>query len=87
MNPRTFQPYRFSLALLSAILTIHPRDFRWKEPPYEYEYDRLPIDLILGDSSLRENLERSVELNSLQSCWETELSEYLEWREPFLLYR
>jgi uncharacterized protein YbbC (DUF1343 family) len=87
MNPRTFQPYRFSLALLSAILTIHPRDFRWKEPPYEYEYDRLPIDLILGDSSLRESLGGSVGLNSLQSSWEAELSEYLEWREPFLLYR
>jgi hypothetical protein len=36
---------------------------------------------------LRENLEGSVELNSLQSSWEKELREYLEWREPFLLYR
>ena len=86
-NPLTFRPYRFSLALLSAILANHRQDFRWKEPPYEYEYNRLPIDLILGDSSLRENLEGSVELNSLQSSWETELSKYLEWRESFLLYR
>jgi uncharacterized protein YbbC (DUF1343 family) len=86
-NPLTFQPYRFSLSLLSAILANHRRDFRWKEPPYEYEYNRLPIDLILGDSSLREHLEGSEELNSLQSLWKEELREYLEWREPFLLYR
>jgi uncharacterized protein YbbC (DUF1343 family) len=86
-NSLTFQPCRFSLALLSAILAIHRRDFRWKEPPYEYEYNRLPIDLILGDSSLREHLEGSEELNSLQSLWKEELREYLEWREPFLLYR
>ena len=85
--PLTFRPYRLSLALLSAILAKHGPDFRWKEPPYEYEYSRLPIDLILGDSSLRENLEGFVELNSLQASWEKELAQYLEWREPFLLYR
>jgi uncharacterized protein YbbC (DUF1343 family) len=85
-NPVTFHPYRLSLALLSAILAIHGRDFKWKEPPYEYEYSRLPIDLILGDSSLRESLEGSVEMNSLQSSWEKDLRNYLEWREPFLLY-
>jgi uncharacterized protein YbbC (DUF1343 family) len=86
-NPLTFQPYRLSLALLAAILALHGRDFRWKEPPYEYEYSRPPIDLILGDSSLRENIEGMVEPASLQSSWEAELSNYLEWREPFLLYR
>jgi uncharacterized protein YbbC (DUF1343 family) len=86
-NSLTFQPYRFSLALLSAILAVHGPDFRWKEPPYEYEYHRLPIDLILGDSSLRERLDGSVELNLLWSSWEAELTEYLDWREPFLLYR
>ena len=86
-NPLTFQPYRLSLALLSAVLAIHGTDFRWKEPPYEYEYHRPPIDLILGDSSLRERLEGTEDLGSLQSSWEKDLSSYLEWRKPFLLYR
>ncbi len=86
-NPLSFRPYRFSLALLSAILANHREDFRWKDPPYEYEYHRMPIDLILGDSSLRNNLERLVGLDFLQSSWEVELSQYLEWRESFLLYR
>jgi len=36
---------------------------------------------------LREDLEGLVELNSLQASWEKELDQYLEWREPFLLYR
>jgi uncharacterized protein YbbC (DUF1343 family) len=87
INPGTFRPYRLSLALLASILTDYRRDFAWREPPYEYEYSRPPIDLILGDSSLRESLERSVELSSMESSWEAELSGYLEWREPFLLYR
>jgi uncharacterized protein YbbC (DUF1343 family) len=86
-DPLTFRPYRLSLALLAAVLGVHRRDFTWKEPPYEYEYSTPPIDLILGDSSIRKNLERSVELGSMESSWEAELREYLEWREPFLLYR
>jgi uncharacterized protein YbbC (DUF1343 family) len=86
-DPRAFRPYRLSLALLSAVLALHGPDFRWKAPPYEYEYSRLPIDLILGDDSLREDIEKSVELDSLLSLWEKELDEYREWREPFLLYR
>jgi uncharacterized protein YbbC (DUF1343 family) len=85
-DPRTFQPYRCSLALLAVILGTHGLDFKWKEPPYEYEYKRLPIDLILGDSSLRKQLEVFADLDSLQSSWEGELREYLNWREPFLLY-
>jgi len=85
-NPLSFRPYRFSLALLSAILANHRQDFRWKEPPYEYEYTKLPIDLILGDSSLRKNLEGLAELNPLEPSWDEELSEYLEWRKSFLLY-
>lgn len=86
-NPFTFRPYRLSLSLLSAIVALHGSSFTWKEPPYEYEYNKPPIDLILGDSSLRENIERSASLDSLQVLWEKELDEYLEWREPFLLYR
>jgi uncharacterized protein YbbC (DUF1343 family) len=85
-NPFAFRPYRLSLALLSAILDAHGPDFRWKDPPYEYEYSRMPIDLILGDSSLRVSIEESVELSSLEASWEKELGEYLEWREPFVLY-
>lgn len=86
-NPRTFRPYRCSLAVLAAILGAHGPDFSWKDPPYEYEYERLPIDLILGDLFFRKELENFVDLDSLQSSWEGELMQYLEWREPFLLYR
>jgi hypothetical protein len=47
----------------------------------------MPIDLILGDFSLRKNLEGLVELDSLHHSWGAELSDYLDWRESFLLYR
>jgi uncharacterized protein YbbC (DUF1343 family) len=78
-----YRPYSCSLALLRTILSLHRTRFKWKEPPYEYEHEKLPIDLILGNSSLRERLEEGREF---EGTWDDELKEYTEWREPYLIY-
>jgi uncharacterized protein YbbC (DUF1343 family) len=82
-DPRAYRPYSLSLALLREILRLHRKDFAWKEPPYEYEYERLPIDLILGDPTLRKRLEKGT---STARLWEGDVKSYLEWRAPYLLY-
>ncbi|MBN2032592.1 MAG: DUF1343 domain-containing protein [Deltaproteobacteria bacterium] len=82
-SPKKCRPYSLSLALLREILYRHRPDFTWKNPPYEYEYQRLPIDLILGDSTLRQRLEDGI---SIEGIWDDELKSYKEWRAPYLLY-
>ena len=59
-DPEVFMPYRTSLVLLQAIFQLYPEEFSYKNPPYEYEFERLPIDLILGDQAVREALEQGV---------------------------
>lgn len=81
-----YRPYRTSLALLTSIIAIHREQFAWKEPPYEYEYKKLPIDLILGDSSLRREIEKGEKLFELEKTWIKDLNDFTEWRNPFLLY-
>lgn len=87
LDPLSFRPYFLSLSLLRAILSAHGDRFEWRSPPYEYEFERLPIDLILGDRSLREDLERGEDMDRIRKKWEPELLKFLEWRESFLLYR
>jgi len=82
-DPMTYRPYALSLALLREILKRHREAFSWKEPPYEYEYERMPIDLILGDEMLRERLDKE-EIS--ERLWSHELDNYLAWRKSFLLY-
>jgi uncharacterized protein YbbC (DUF1343 family) len=48
-----FEPYRTALVLLAAMRRLWPREFQWREPPYEYERKRMPIDLIAGTSAVR----------------------------------
>lgn len=86
-DPILFRPYFFSIAMLSAVGLCHGDRFRWKKPPYEYESEKMPIDLILGDRSLREGIERGTDPAELQDKWEEEVREFKEWREGFLLYR
>ncbi|MDZ7698301.1 MAG: DUF1343 domain-containing protein [Deltaproteobacteria bacterium] len=82
-----YQPYWTSLTLLKAILDTHSSDFRWSGPPYEYEYQKKPIDMILGDPILRKNLEAGESLSGLRDRWLPELKDFLEWRKPYLIYR
>ena len=86
LDHRAYRPYFMTIALLAAILEIHRDEFEWKDPPYEYEYERLPIDLILGDIALRRALEEGSDILGERKKWELELQDYSEWRKPYLLY-
>ena len=43
-----YEPVRTALAILQLLRTSYPNQFRWKEPPYEYEYEKLPIEILCG---------------------------------------
>lgn len=85
-NPETFLPYRTSIAMLQAVMCLYPDQFSYKEPPYEYEYERLPMDLILGDSALRKALEEGESVISLEERWQPELEQFQQKRKKYLLY-
>jgi uncharacterized protein YbbC (DUF1343 family) len=86
-DPGLFKPYRTGLALLQ-ILWARYRDegFGWREPPYEYETERLPIHLLLGDEELRRGLEAGTDLRELEQGWSGALAAWEEARAPYLLY-
>lgn len=85
-NPLKFLPYRTSLALLQAIMVLFPNDFEFKHPPYEYEYERFPLDLILGDVSLKQALARGEDLLDLEKEWQRDLKGFKELRKSVFLY-
>jgi uncharacterized protein YbbC (DUF1343 family) len=85
-EPNDFQPCRTSLTLLQAVLRCHSDLFQWKPPPYEYEYERMPIDLILGDRRIRKQLTEMTPIAELEASWQKELRAFEEMRQDFLLY-
>jgi len=86
LDPSTYRPFITTMALLRVILENHGDRFAWKDPPYEYEYEKLPIDIILGDSELRRKIEGGTELSLLEDKYLVDLNDFLEWRRSYLLY-
>ncbi|MCI5135686.1 MAG: DUF1343 domain-containing protein, partial [Candidatus Electrothrix sp. AW2] len=85
-EPQTFRSYRLSLALYQALFQLYPGEFAYKQPPYEYEYDLLPMDLILGDQQLRHAVEQGADIIELERSWENERKSFDALRQAVFLY-
>jgi uncharacterized protein YbbC (DUF1343 family) len=85
-DTQRFMPYRTSLSLLQSIRHCHDADFDWKAPPYEYEYNKLPIDLILGDPQIRKQICGHTPIGTLETDWQSGLKAFDDLRRNYFLY-
>ena len=81
-----FQPVITGIAIVKVIYELYPNDFQWKEPPYEYVFDKNPFDVVAGSATLRSQIETSTPLADIQESWQAQLSEFNVHREAYLLY-
>jgi uncharacterized protein YbbC (DUF1343 family) len=81
-----FRPVATAVALLAAVRRAHPDRFAWSDPPYEYEYDRPPIDLIAGTDAVRLAIDGGTEAKLIAASWAAEEETFRTARRPFLLY-
>ena len=57
-----------------------------KQPPYEYEHEKMPIDLIIGDGDVRRRIEAFDSFSDIEAEWQPGLEEYNEMRKKYQLY-
>ncbi|MDH4130083.1 MAG: DUF1343 domain-containing protein [Spirochaetota bacterium] len=81
-----FKPYLTGLAIIKAIIKLYPNNFEWKQAPYEYEYIKLPIDLLIGNQNIRKKLHNNTDLYYIESSWLNNLNDFLNIRNKYLLY-
>jgi len=86
IDRNAFTPVITGVAIISAIRRLYPDGFQWKQPPYEYVYDKLPFDVINGSSQLREGIEAGKPMAEIEERWRDGLREFGERRETYLLY-
>ena len=82
-----FKPFLTSLALLRAIAELYPHDLKWRTEPYEFVSDRLAIDLLYGNTLLRETIFKDTfSLEEIENGWQEELNSFKEVRNNYLIY-
>ncbi len=84
---RAFRPWRLQALAFKAIRRLHPDYEIWRDFPYEYEFERLAIDVINGGQSLREWVDDpAAEPADLDAIAGADEAAWRETARPFLLY-
>jgi uncharacterized protein YbbC (DUF1343 family) len=86
IDRKTFKPVISGVAIVSAMRRLYPDRFEWKQPPYEYVYDKLPFDVINGSSRLREQIEAGTPVAETEESWREGLNDFAHRRKGYLLY-
>jgi uncharacterized protein YbbC (DUF1343 family) len=82
---------RFSAWLTYLLLIVHARAqnerrFLWRDPPYEYEHIKRPIDILCGTDRIRLAIEGGTPLRRLRGGWQEDAKRFRRRRQEFLLY-
>jgi uncharacterized protein YbbC (DUF1343 family) len=82
-----FEPVRTAVTLLEAFRRTDPGRFAWRNPPYEYEHEKTPIDILYGSDELRRAFEASRPADAIAAGWAPALQAFEGLRQACLLYR
>ena len=86
LDRASFSPCTIAAALLLECYRTDPARFEWRQPPYEYETTKMPIDILAGSSALRQQIEGQVPLEDIIESWESGVAAFEDTRAPFLMY-
>jgi uncharacterized protein YbbC (DUF1343 family) len=83
---RAFKPVLTGAALIGAFYRAQPGTPIWRQPPYEYEHEKLPIDILAGSPSFREQIESGMSATAMADSWRADERAFKQRRAEYLLY-
>jgi uncharacterized protein YbbC (DUF1343 family) len=87
-NHEAFRPWRLMALMFKSLRALRPDYELWRDFPYEYERDRLAIDLINGSELLRRWVDDPAATpGDLDEMATADEQAWSEERQPVLLYR
>ena len=82
-----FKPFKTGVAIIRAIRDLYPDRFKWKQPPYEYETEKMPIDILAGTDRVRKDIENGRPLEHMEEWWNEQCREFNKnIRKKYLIY-
>jgi len=87
LNPKQIRSVTIVTALMQAAMEQAGETFQFNPPPYEYEAEKMPFDILSGSDQLRQDLLANKPWRQIVKSWDADLKSFRERREPYLLYR
>jgi uncharacterized protein YbbC (DUF1343 family) len=86
LDRHAFKPVLTGLAIIDEMRAADPASFAWKRPPYEYEHDKEPIDVIAGSPSFRNAIDAGERAEHIAARWASSVQDFKRLQKGFLLY-
>jgi uncharacterized protein YbbC (DUF1343 family) len=77
------RPFKLAIAMMQAAIEIGGKAFQWTKPPYEYEYERDPIDMIFAHPDMKKIFQQEMPSSAF---WSKGLAAYKGSLEGCYLY-
>lgn len=81
-----FRPVLTYYAIIKCARALYPSDFRWANPPYEYEFEKLPIDILAGSEAFRKAVEADLQTSEVARIWRERETSFENERCEHLMY-
>ena len=86
LDREEFEPVITGLAMVKMIFDLYPSEFKWKNPPYEYVFDRNPFDVIAGTEKTRNRIEQGSSVKDIKLSWQKDVEDFKKLSEQYFLY-
>jgi len=86
LDRRTFRPVRTSVELIAEFRTQDPKRFAWRDPPYEYEKEKQPIDILFGSDRLRTVIDAGGDVKAFVESWKADEDDFRRLRQKYSIY-
>ena len=86
VDREAFCPVLTGVLLIEAFRAAGPDVFRWREPPYEYEHEKRPFDILVGSDQTRTQIEGGMKAEEISWSWTAAVAAFQRVRQRFLLY-
>ncbi|HVD92914.1 MAG TPA: DUF1343 domain-containing protein [Vicinamibacterales bacterium] len=83
---RVFPSMRAAVEMLDEFHREAPGENLWRDPPYEYEHVKPPIDILYGSDRLRRGIDAGESPASIMADWRRDEDAFRALRQKFLLY-
>lgn len=86
LDRKAFEPVITGLAMVKTAVDLYPAEFKWKNTPYEYVFDRNPFDVIAGTEKTRNMIENGSSVKDIKLSWQKDVEDFKKLREKYFLY-
>ena len=81
-----FRPVATGVALVAELRARLGDAYAWRPPPYEYEHEKLPIDILAGSDRLRAQIEAGVPALEIAASWADDEAAFARDAAAYHLY-